>query len=135
MIPKFAWPPAKGVSEPRHQSPILVTVPFGYWTPGTGVQKDTIYRVLRRRSRPPVQSLAALGFLRFFAFCHRPDNSPKTDMHYNPLSEPKQTPNRPEIRLGFQLACSSKDLSPEIKLAGLGRWLDCLGVAAVSEQY
>ena len=45
---KFAWPPAKGVSEPRHQSPILVTVPFGYWTPGTGVQKDTIYRVLRR---------------------------------------------------------------------------------------
>ena len=30
---KFAWPPAKGVSKPKQQSPILVTVPFGYWTP------------------------------------------------------------------------------------------------------
>ena len=31
----------------------LVTVPFGYWTPGTGVQKDTIYGILRRRVWAP----------------------------------------------------------------------------------
>ena len=46
---KFAWPPAKGVSKPRQQSPILVTVPFGYWTPGfLEFRKDTIYSILRR---------------------------------------------------------------------------------------
>ena len=34
QIPKFAWPPAKGVLNPKQQSHILVTVLFGYWTQG-----------------------------------------------------------------------------------------------------
>ena len=46
---KFAWPPAKGVSKHWQQSPILVTVPFGYWTPGfLEFRKNTIYSILRR---------------------------------------------------------------------------------------
>ena len=46
---KFAWPPAKGVSKNRQQSPILVTVPCGYWTQGfLEFRKDTIYSILRR---------------------------------------------------------------------------------------
>ena len=48
-LSKFAWPPAKGVSKHKQQSPILVTVPFGYWTPGfLEFRKDTIYSILRR---------------------------------------------------------------------------------------
>ena len=125
---KFAWPPAKGVSEPRQQSPILVTVPFGYWTPGFLESRRIRFIVSLGGGRgfnpvPPMSGILFLGrskitpeidpvFHRFWKpkCSQHPSHNhsksiPRDIRKQNPNKQQKYTEPNPAKTLTIELPC------------------------------